>query len=70
MGNPLGPIFANLFLCFHENNLLQNGPLQFKPKLYHRYVDDTFLLFSDPSHIPLFLFVLQFTVSPLSLDYD
>ena len=33
MGNPLGPTFANLFLCFHENNWLQNCPLQFKPKL-------------------------------------
>ena len=27
MRNPLGPAFANLFLCFHENNWLQNCPL-------------------------------------------
>ena len=53
MGNPLGPTFANLFLCHHETNWLNNCPLHFKPKLYRRYVDDTFLLFSDPSHIPL-----------------
>ena len=59
MENPLGPTFANLFLCFYENNWLQNCPLQFKPKLYRRYVDDTFLLFSDPSHIPLFLTYLN-----------
>ena len=51
MENLLGPTFANLFLCFHENNWLQNCPFQFKPKLYRMYVDDTFLL-SDPSHIP------------------
>ena len=55
MGNPLGPTFANLFLCHHETNWLNNFPLHFKPKLYRRYVDATFLLFSDLSHIPLFL---------------
>ena len=59
MGNPLGSTFANLFLCFHENSWLQNCSLQFKPKLYRRYVDDTLLLFSDPSHIPLFLTYLN-----------
>ena len=55
MGNPLGPTFANLFLCHHEKNWLDKCPLHFKPKFYRRYVDDTFILFSDPSHIPLFL---------------
>ena len=55
MGNPLDPTFANLFLCHHGTNWLNNCPLHFKPKLDRRYVDDTFLLFSDPSHIPLFL---------------
>ena len=55
MGNLLGPTFANLFLCHHETNWLDKCPLHFKPKFYRRYVDDTFILFSDPSHIPLFL---------------
>ena len=55
MGNPFGPTFANLFLCHHETNWLDKCPLHFKPKFYRRYVDDTFILFSDPSHIPLFL---------------
>ena len=70
MGNPLGPTFANLFLCHHETNWLNNCPLHFKPKLYRRYVDDTFLLFSDPSHIPLFLNYLNSQHSNISFTYE
>ena len=40
MGSPLGPSFANIFLCFHETLWLQNCPSDFKPALYRRYVDD------------------------------
>ena len=41
MGNPLGPTLANLFLCHHETNWLSNYcPLEFKPVLYRRYIDD------------------------------
>ena len=43
MGNPLGPTFANIFLCHHENNWLENCLELFKPKFYRRYVDDLFL---------------------------
>ena len=39
MGSPLGPIFANIFLAFHETKWLQDCPV--KPVLYKRYVDDT-----------------------------
>lgn len=34
---------------------LNECPLEFKPKFYRRYVDDTFLIFESPQHIPLFL---------------
>ena len=54
MGLPLGPTFANIFMCHHEQNWLGNCPDDFKPVLYNRYVDDTFVLFKDPSHAPLF----------------
>ena len=30
MGNPLGPSLANIFLCYHENNWLENCHEQFK----------------------------------------
>ena len=55
MGTPLGPTFANIFLCHHESNWLNNCPQEFKPKLYKRYVDDIFVLFSDASHVTPFL---------------
>lgn len=55
MGNPLGPTLSNIFLCFHERNWLKDCPSEFKPTFYRRYVDDTFLTFKSPDHIPLFL---------------
>ena len=53
MGSPLAPVLANIFLSHHEENWLQQCPNNFKPLLYKRYVDDTFLLFEDtvdPNH--------------------
>ena len=55
MGSPLGPLFANIFMSFHEKTWLSNCPCLFKPLLYRRYVDDCFLLFRSLDHIPLFL---------------
>ena len=55
MGSPLGPLFANVFMSFHEKSCLHNCPSIFKPILYRRYVDDCFLLFRSLDHVPLFL---------------
>ena len=55
MGSPLGPSLANVFLCHHEINWLNDCPAQFKPLLYRRYVDDCFLLFKEPNHVDEFL---------------
>ena len=55
MGLPLGPTFANIFMSYHEVNWLKNCPATFKPELYKRYVDDTFLLFRSPEHPKQFL---------------
>lgn len=55
MGLPLSPSFANIFLCHYEELWLSNCPTAFKPAFYRRYIDDTFLLFHDKSHIKLFL---------------
>ena len=59
MGSPLGPTFANAFLCHYEKIWLDECPLSFKPLVYKRYVDDTFLLFRDPEQIPKFLAYLN-----------
>ena len=54
MGSPLGPTLANVFLCYHENIWFQDRPSEFKPVIYRRYVDDTFLLFRSKHHIEKF----------------
>ena len=55
MGLPLGQTFANIFMCFHERVWLQSCPDAFKPVLYQRYIDDTFLFFRRKEHAELFL---------------
>ena len=55
MGSPCGPTLANIFLCFCEKKWLSDCPTEFKPFLYRRYVDDTFSLFKDASHVDKFL---------------
>ena len=54
MGSPLGTTLANVFLCYHEKIWLRNSPSEFKPVIYRRYVDDTFLLFRSKYHIEKF----------------
>ena len=55
MGSPIGPSLANIFLSHYEKIWLQDCPTNFKPLLYRRYVDDTFLIFKKQEHIQLFL---------------
>ena len=54
MGSPLGPTFANIFLCFHEVNWINQCPVSFKPLIYKRYIDDCFLLFRTKTQSDLF----------------
>ncbi|XP_070000275.1 uncharacterized protein [Penaeus vannamei] len=55
MGSPLGPSYANAFLCYHEHNWLIQCPPEFKPIYYRRYIDDTFVMFKHLLHVNLFL---------------
>ena len=55
MGLPLGPTFANIFMCYYEKVWLASCPPNFAPIFYRRYVDDCFLLFRKPSHVDSFL---------------
>ena len=54
MGSPLSATMANIFLCHHETKWLDECPTHFKPLLYKRYVDDTFLIFKERQHIESF----------------
>jgi len=55
MGNPMAPTMANAFLCHLENNFLASCPSEFKPVLYRRYLDDTFVIFRQECHAKMFL---------------
>ena len=55
MGSPLGPLFANIFLSFHERTWLADCPHTFKPMFYRRYVDDCFLIFQSKEQVIPFL---------------
>ena len=59
MGLPLSPTLANIFLCHHEENWLNNCPIAYKPIFYRRYMDDTYMLFNEHSHINQFLTYLN-----------
>ena len=47
IGSPLGPSLANAFLAHHEQNWLDNCPMEYRPLYYRWYVDDIFVLFQS-----------------------
>jgi len=47
MGSSLSPVIANIFLSHFEKRFLDTCLLEFKPSFYRRYLDDTFLIFSN-----------------------
>ena len=51
MVSPLGLTLPNVFMCYFENILLEYCPACFKPIVYRRFVDDTFLLFRAKDHV-------------------
>ena len=54
MGSPLSAPMANLFLAHHEVRWLDQCPPDFKPLLYKRYVDDTFMVFRSLDQVDRF----------------
>ena len=45
MGSPLGPTFADYYMCHLESTVIDSLPI--KPIMYCRYVDDIFMLTDD-----------------------
>ena len=54
MGSPASGTYANIFMCYHEQNWLTNCPPEFKPLFYRRYADDTFVIFRSKHQVELF----------------
>ena len=52
MGSHLGPALANIFVGYYESKLFQTSS---KPEMYYRYVDDTFVVFSNKDKCNFFL---------------
>ena len=49
------PALSKMFLSHHEYSWINNCENNSKLLFYRRYMDDTFVLFRDKSHAPLFL---------------
>ena len=62
MGSPLGPLFANIFMSFHEKSRLYNCPSAFKPLMYRPNVHDCFLLFKSSDMYLFFLTILTTSI--------
>ena len=58
MGSPLGPVLANIFMCYLEENAIDNYTRK-QPFVYRRYVDDTFLIFDKKEDSIAFLITLM-----------
>lgn len=56
-GCPLGPVLANVFAGFHDNQFFENVQ---SLTLYYQYVDDTFTLFADEHEAIQFFFFRVF----------
>ena len=53
MGSSLGPILANIWMCYLEEEYFIKSNLY--PEFYRRYVDDTFCIFNSKESADLFL---------------
>ena len=54
MGSPLAPVFATIFMGFHESKWLNEYNLN-KSKFYLRYVDDILAAFDNEQDSLIFL---------------
>ena len=66
MGNSLGPILADIFMCHLEKTSILTSDLS--PEFYRRYVDNTFCLFSNKEDAIKFLDYIN-TIHP-SIKFD
>ena len=54
MGSPLAPLLADIFMNHLCETSVANSTYEFLPRIFYRYVDDTFVIFRKFEHIFLF----------------
>ena len=55
MGSLLGPNLTYAFLFHYEKEWLDSCPIELRPKLYKRYLDDIFVMFRSRNHVKKFV---------------
>ena len=53
MGLPVGPVWANIFMCYFEEKWVMTGNP--RPSICLRYVDDTITMFDSKDSALLFI---------------
>ena len=69
MGSPLGPSLANFFLAHIETKLFESD-FEYKPRIYMRYVDDIFVVFSHDCNFELFFNLLNSPHDNIKFTYE
>ena len=70
MGGSLGPLLANIYMAHLEEEYFLKNTLEFSPSFYSRYVDDTFCLMKEESHVNSFLEFINNINSQIQFDVE
>ena len=70
MGSPIGPAFANIFMCHLEEKMMSTCPNNCRPIIYKRYVDDTFAAFDNKEKALAFLNYINSLHSNIKFTMD
>ena len=70
MGNSLGPILADIYMAHLKETAFLKDVLDFSPVFYRRYLDDTFCLFKERSHVQRFLDFINKVDESIQFDVE
>ena len=69
MGSALGPVLANLFMGYHEEDWIDDYPSD-GPEIYRRFMDDIFCLFKSEKDADLFFQYLNSRHPNIKFTYE
>ena len=70
MGSSLSPVLANIYMEYFETELLKEIPVDLRPSLWLRYVDDVFCIYEDMSKFESFLEHLNRVRPSIQFTYE